>query len=86
MESFLTRPVESRVADFVLEIASRHGVPDARGTLVATKYTHHEMASYVGSTRETVTLILGELKRRGLIDIDRRRVVVRDFERLRALI
>jgi CRP/FNR family transcriptional regulator, cyclic AMP receptor protein len=82
IERLLTKPVESRVAHFLLEGAKRYGVPDPRGTLIGVKFTHLEIASYVGSTRETVTLILGDFKRAGLILTDHRRVVVTDMEAL----
>lgn len=78
IESLLCRTVEARVAEFVLGAAQRHGVPDDRGLLIGIKYTHQEIADYVGSTRETVTLTLGELKRRNLLLFDHRRIVVRD--------
>ena len=83
--ALLTRTVESRVVDFLLSAAERHGVPDGRGRLIGVKFTHREIASYVGSTRETVTLTLGDLKRRGLIAVDHRRVVVLDEAGLRKL-
>jgi CRP/FNR family cyclic AMP-dependent transcriptional regulator len=85
MEALLSRPVESRVADFLGEAVEAHGIADSRGYLIGVKYTHLEIASYVGSTRETVTLVLGDLKRRGIIEIDQRRVVVRQLDKLRAL-
>jgi CRP-like cAMP-binding protein len=47
------------------------------------KFTHQEIASYVGSTRETVTLVLGAFKRSGVITTDHRRVVIRDIAGLR---
>jgi CRP-like cAMP-binding protein len=50
--------------------------------LIGVKYTHQEIADYVGSTRETVTLTLGELKRRDLLLFDHRRIVVRDPDAL----
>jgi CRP-like cAMP-binding protein len=86
LEALLTRPVESRVAEFLVDAAERHGVPESRGYLIGVKFTHAEISSFVGSTRETVTLILGDLKRRGLIEFDHRRVVVHDSEALRNLI
>jgi CRP-like cAMP-binding protein len=82
IESLLSRTVESRVAEFLLEAASRYGVPESRGMLIGIKYTHQEIADYVGSTRETVTLTLGELKRRNLLLFDHRRIVVCDTEAL----
>jgi CRP/FNR family cyclic AMP-dependent transcriptional regulator len=82
IESLLSRTVESRVAEFLLDAAHRHGIPDSRGLLISVKYTHQEIADYVGSTRETVTLTLGELRRKNLVMFDHRRIVVRDLEAL----
>lgn len=82
MVALLTRPVESRVAEFLSRAARRYGVPDPRGTLIGVKFTHAEIASYVGSTRETVTLVLGEFKRKKLIQFDHRRVVVMNADGL----
>jgi CRP-like cAMP-binding protein len=42
------------------------------------------MANMIGSTRETVTLTLGDLRKKGVIEIDRRRIVVLDREALRS--
>lgn len=82
IESLLSRTVESRVAEFLLDAAQRHGIPDSRGLLIGVKYTHQEIADYVGSTRETVTLTLGDLRRKNLVLFDHRRIVVRDLEAL----
>ena len=82
IESLLSRTVESRVAEFLLDAAQRHGIPESRGLLIGVKYTHQEIADYVGSTRETVTLTLGDLKRRDLLAFDHRRIVVRDADAL----
>lgn len=78
IEGLLVRSVESRVADFLVDAAGRYGVPDSRGVLIGAKYTHQEIGDYVGSTRETVTLTLGDFKRRGFIAFDHRRVVLLD--------
>jgi len=85
LEALLSRPVESRIARFLARAAERHGVPDPRGRLIGVRFTHHEIASCVGATRETVTIVLGDLRRRGLLDIDHRRIVVRDATALAAL-
>jgi CRP-like cAMP-binding protein len=82
LTDFLTRTVEARVASFVQQVAARHGVPESRGVLVGEKFTHIEIAEYVGATRETVTLVLGVLKRDGILDTDHRRIVVLDAQGL----
>ncbi len=79
------RDVNSKLADLMLQLGRDYGVEDARGTLVAIKITHQEMANLIGSTRETVSLTLSQFKKRGLIAMDGRKVIVTDFDGLRAL-
>lgn len=86
VERLLFRTVESRLAERILALAAQYGQPDARGILVTLKVTHAELSRAIGATRETVTLTLGTLRRRGLIDFDRRRIVVRDQARLTKLV
>ena len=86
IESLLSRTVESRVAEFLIDAADRHGIPESRGILIGVKYTHQEIADFVGSTRETVTVTLGDLKRRAMILYDHRRVVVTHLDNLAGLV
>jgi CRP/FNR family cyclic AMP-dependent transcriptional regulator len=82
IESLLFRNVEGRLAEFLLKAADRWGVPTPRGTLISAPITHLEIAQSIGSTRETVTLTLGALRREGLLDVAGRRLIVRDREAL----
>jgi len=70
--------VETRLVRFLLDVGARWGRPHEGGELISAPFTHADMALLIGSTRETVTLLLGKLKRGGLISFDRRRVVMRD--------
>jgi CRP-like cAMP-binding protein len=80
--SLLFRPVEGRVAEFLLHAASRWGVADARGTMISAPITHLEIAKAIGSTRETVTVTLGILRRDGLLTTAGRRLIVVDRDAL----
>ena len=84
LASMLFRNVEARLCEFLLKAGTRWGIPDPRGVLISAPFTHQEMASMIGSTRETVTLTLGELRRKGVIEIDRRRIVVLDRDALKS--
>jgi CRP-like cAMP-binding protein len=86
VESLLSRSVESRVAEFLVDAADRNGIADARGTLIGVRYTHQEIADYVGSTRETVTLTLGEMRRQQLVCFDHRRIVITRLPELTKLV
>jgi CRP/FNR family cyclic AMP-dependent transcriptional regulator len=84
IESLLFRNVEGRLAEFLLKAADRWGVPTPKGTLISAPITHLEIAQSIGSTRETVTLTLGALRREGLLDVAGRRLIVRDRDALSA--
>ncbi len=84
LASMLFRNVEARLSEFLVKASARWGIPEPRGILIAAPFTHQEMANMIGSTRETVTLTLGDLRRKGVIEIDRRRIVVVDREALKA--
>ncbi|HEY4653495.1 MAG TPA: helix-turn-helix domain-containing protein, partial [Cyclobacteriaceae bacterium] len=46
------------------------------------KLTHKDIAALTGTSRQTVTTILNELKDRNLIYFDRRKILIRDLDRL----
>ncbi len=71
--------VRQRVISAILDRAEVSGsvVPG-----MSVTGTQHELAIAIGSVREVVASVLQELKREGLIDIHRGRVVVLDPERL----
>ena len=85
LETLVFRDVTSKLAELLLELAKEHGIEDARGTLVALKITHQELANLIGSTRETVSLTLSQFKKKNLICTEGRRVIISDAESLRAL-
>lgn len=78
IEALLLHGVEARLAAFLLDAAARWGRLHEGGDVLTASFTHAEIALLVGSTRETVTLILGKLKREGLLAFDRRHIVLRD--------
>jgi CRP-like cAMP-binding protein len=82
IESMLFRNVEGRLAEFLIKAAERWGVPNPRGILISAPITHFEIAQVIGSTRETVTLTLGALRREGLLDVAGRRLIIRERDAL----
>ena len=65
MLAFLDVP--SRLAATILWLADRYGVREDAGIEVPYWFTHQEVADLIGSTRETVTTVLADFKRSGLI-------------------
>lgn len=85
VETLVFRDVTSKLAELLLDLAEEYGVEDSRGTLIALKITHQELANLIGSTRETVSLTLSQFKRKSLLTTEGRKVIVTDSESLRAL-
>lgn len=80
------RDVNSKLAELLLTLARDYGVEDVRGSLIAIKITHQEMANLIGSTRETVSLTLSQFRKKNLVTMQGRKVIVTDFDGLRALV
>lgn len=84
LKSLLFRSNRQRLVSLLLELADQYGQPssDPPGIRLGIKLSHQDMASVIGSTRETVTLVLGELQSEGLVATGRRKIVVGDPETL----
>ncbi len=78
----LLHGVEARLAAFLLEAAGRWAQDHPEGRVITAPFTHAEIAVLIGSTRETVTLVLGKLKREGIVGFDHRRIILRDLAQL----
>jgi CRP-like cAMP-binding protein len=76
IEDLIFRDVHSRLAHLLLRLAQEHGLKKERGILVDIKLTHYEIASLIGSTRETITVCLNDFKKEGLIEFDRRKILL----------
>ncbi len=82
LASLLLQGVEARLVGFLLDAVQRWGKSHSGGETITASFTHADVALLIGSTRETVTLLLGKLKRSGLIAFDRRRVIIPDRDAL----
>lgn len=85
IDNLLFKGAHARLAGLFLELSSEFGVRDSRGTIINLKLTHREMANLIGSTRETVSFALLDLKKDNLIETDGKRVVILDPARLETL-
>jgi DNA-binding transcriptional regulator YhcF (GntR family) len=53
------------------------------GPKIPTRYTHRQLATMIGSKRETVTKAFTLLQQGGAVQLKRRRIHVKDIEVLR---
>lgn len=76
LKSLLFRSTRERLGSLLLELVEQYGRTVPEGTLIDLKLSHQDLASIIGATRESVTLLLGELQAEGLVVVSRQRVVV----------
>jgi CRP/FNR family transcriptional regulator, cyclic AMP receptor protein len=75
--------VYGRVARVIAEMARDEGRRLRDGRIAFRRATHQEIANRIGTTRETVTRMLKDLERQGLIHVEGREMVVgEDFEKV----
>jgi CRP/FNR family transcriptional regulator, cyclic AMP receptor protein len=80
----LTRSSAGKLARLLLSHSPTPGV-EACETRLHSSMTHEEMAQRIGSSRETVTRLLSDLKKKQLIRLDGPTLVIRDRTALQAL-
>ncbi len=84
LRHLMFRSNRERLAHLLLELAERYGEQDAGGVRLSIRLSHQELAGLIGSTRESVTVALGELQAQGLVHVARRLIVLKDVDRLAA--
>ena len=76
------RTAGARIRMGLYDLAAKHGVRDAHGTIIDLKITHQDLAEMVGTSRETVTRALARLREEGLLEISGRRITLTDPQAL----
>ena len=70
------RRVEERLWQLLLMLRQEMGQSVVNGTRLTIRFTHQNLANIIGTTRVTVTRILGDFQSRGIISIDNERHIV----------
>ncbi len=75
IENLALGSVHDRLCHLLGHLGRRASTKEAGG-VVERSPTHQELAEMVGSSRETVTRALATMEKAGMIDVDRRRIVL----------
>jgi CRP-like cAMP-binding protein len=83
LKYLLFRSNRERLIHLLLELAEHYGKMDPDGhVMLGIRLSHQDLASIIGSTRESVTVILGQLQAEGFVTLGRRRITIRSLPRL----
>ncbi|HUZ84605.1 MAG TPA: Crp/Fnr family transcriptional regulator [Gaiellales bacterium] len=85
LESIAFHPVGSRLAAQLLELMERYGRVTPAGIRVDRRFTHVQLAEMIGTSRETLTKVINELRAAGAVDVRDRMLWVLDVDRLERL-
>lgn len=76
IETLAHRDMGSRLISFLLILCRDFGVPCADGITIDLKLSHQAIAEAIGSTRVTVTRLLGDLREKKMISIHKKKITV----------
>lgn len=85
LRELATSRVETRLARLIQRLWVDTGRPTAEGVELEAALSREELAHMTGTTLFTVSRTLGAWQRQGVLTLGRRRIVVRDRDRLAAL-
>ncbi|MFT6872391.1 MAG: CRP/FNR family cyclic AMP-dependent transcriptional regulator [Parvicella sp.] len=78
------KDVKARLKDFLVDWANKEGKPLDDGLVIKNYLTHHEIASLISSSRQTVTTLINELKEEGVIVYSRSLITIPNMGELAA--
>ncbi|GAB4246176.1 MAG: Crp/Fnr family transcriptional regulator [Ekhidna sp.] len=82
IESLVFKDARTRIVEFLKEMAEEKGQKVGFEMMIKNHLTHKDIASLTGTSRQTVTTVMNELRDKNLINFDRRRILIRDMEKL----
>ena len=83
LESMVFKDARTRVVDFLRDLAEERGKKVGFEIMVHNDYTHKDIANLIGTSRQTVTTVLNQLKENNIINFNRRQFLIRDLDTLR---
>ena len=78
IETLTHRDMSSRLVSFLMVLCRDFGVASEKGITIDLRLSHQAIAEAIGSTRVTITRLLGDLKDSGLLNIERKKITVFD--------
>lgn len=82
LEGLIFKDARTRIIDFIKEAASDRGRKVGFETLFKHTLTQQDIANITGTSRQTVTSVLNELRKENLIYFNRNSILIRDIAKL----
>lgn len=73
----------TRTAQTIIKLAQNNGKQTTEGIELQLDLSRQDLANLIGTARETVSRALSQFKKEGSIDIDRKKIVIKDMQKLK---
>ncbi len=84
LESLVFKDSRTRIIEFIILSLDKSGQRMGYEWVLRNFITHQDIANITATSRQTVTMVLNELKNENIIHFDRKRLLIRDLEKLKA--
>lgn len=84
MRNLALMDTHGRIAARLFKLCRDFGREEGNSIRITLKLTRQEMAQLIGTSRETVSRVLAEYERLGIIEVDRHQIIVHELEELRS--
>ena len=82
LESLVFKDARARIIEFLRQNAERHGRQVGYETFFKHNLTQQDIANFTGTSRQTVTSVLNDLRKANLIYFNRTGILIRDLTKL----
>ena len=82
LSDLVFRSASARLARLLLELSETMGESDQGGIRLNVRFTHQNLANLIGTSRETVSALLSQFQRQGLVTQNHRYLYLLDSDRL----
>lgn len=83
LETLMMDNAYVKTVELLLYLAHKFGSCEGHKVIIQNHFTHKELSSWLGVTRETASLQMESLKRKELISYKRRLIVISDLDKLK---
>ena len=82
LAKLVLKDARERIIEFLVDTAGKEGRRVGYETLVQHHLTQQDIANLTGTSRQTVTSVMNDLRKSNLIYFNRKSILIRDLERL----
>jgi len=84
IEDLVFKDAKQRVVSFISKLAEEHGKQVGDQIFVKPFLKHQDIADLTACARQTVNDVLTDLREKGVIDFDRKKLIVNDLNKLKS--